>query len=70
MDLKTKVGYAKQAIDSIITHDDVIMEAVELSAKVLHEHIDARIAEAKVRRAERAGVILGRSERAPQPTST
>lgn len=60
MDLKTKLGYAKQAIDSIVTHDDVIMEAVELSAKDLHAHIDTRIAEAKKRRAALAGVILGK----------
>lgn len=59
MDLQRKNEIAKLALDSILTHDDVIMEAVEMSAKDLHEHIDKRLAEAKVRRAAKAGVILG-----------
>lgn len=62
MKLKSKLVYAKRAIDSIIDHDDVIMEAVEMSATELHAYIEAKLAEAKERRAAAAGVILAAAE--------
>lgn len=58
MDLPTKIKYAKQAIDSITTHDDVIMEAVEMAANDIKAHVDIRLAEAKARRIKAAGVVI------------
>lgn len=58
MDIPRKTEIAKAAIDSIIGHDDVIFEAIEISASGLKEHIDARIAEARERRMAKAGVAV------------
>lgn len=58
MNINRKTEIAKQAIDSITTHDDVIFEAIELAAATLTAHIAKRVDEAKARRMAHAGVIV------------
>lgn len=62
MKIGTKLDYAKRAVDSFVDHDDVIFEAVLGAAANLKDYIDAKVAAARERRAELAGVALADAE--------
>lgn len=56
MDLYTKREYAKRHIDSIASHDDAPIGAVEEAIEQLKAYADEQLAEARVRRAAASGI--------------
>ena len=58
MNIAQKLAYAKQAVTSIIDHDDAPMEAVGMAVDQLKEHMDAKMVEAQARRMAAAGMVV------------
>lgn len=58
MKLGKKVTIAKQAIDSLLKHDDEPAAAREAAAQQLHDHIDAELAAAQKREQARIAASL------------
>jgi len=62
VDIQTKLKYANQAADSILKHDDVPFDGIEMAAGMMKAHIDAGLEEARKRRLKAAGLVVGKAE--------